>query len=527
MIASITKGRGFGKLFEYLLKTEKTPLILVGAQNCESSTPADLAAEFENIAALRPSIPKPVRHFSIGFHEKDGCVDDAKKALIVVEIINAMGHGNCQYFAVAHGRDDPDHPTAHNHDHMHIVTNAIALDGELVRDSWDYRKMETALRKIERDFGLEKIACSWQKTINPEGEINPEIRSIIKESLTDEPTLPEWIDRLEQSSVNLRFKVTSRDKVQGVSFIYEGNLYKGGEVDYSWNTVKKKTIATPADLSAIKMANIATNKLSIPVQRERKSENALVIKLALQALGSKNRVNEKRLMILRTDAGITITRSRTNKTVLTATQANDGNWSVTGFSNIDKQDIKILSAIAARDLSSRFEVTPGNLELMRSANLKTQSLSIELPQEDRALLTKTADLAMQKLVDGKFQDESVQISMIDDVLKIRRLRPNKIILSAIKDENGEWKSIGVPNIDPLKDLKILGDVARVEVEVIQDGDSQRDSLSTIDVHAKKDVEILEAVAKLNDEVKQAEQVQKTPDRQSRKIKPRKRSNELG
>ena len=432
MIASITKGRGFGKLFEYLLKKEKAPLILVGAQNCESSTPADLAAEFENIAAMRPSIPKPVRHFSIGFHEKDGHVDVAKKALIIVEIINAMGHSNCQYFAVAHGRDDPDHPAAHDHDHMHIVTNAIDLNGELVRDSWDYRKMETALRKIERDFGLENIACSWQKTISPDGkEINPEIRSIIKESLTDKPTLPEWIDRLEQSSVNLRFKVTSRDKVQGVSFIYERNLYKGGEIDYSWNTIKSETVATPADLSAIEKANIATDKLSIPVQRERTSENALVIKLALEALGSKNRVNEKRLMILRTDAGITITRSRTNKTVLTATEAEDGNWSVAGFSNIDKQDIKILSAIAARDRSSRFSQTP-----------------------------------------------------------------NKIILSAKKDENGEWKSIGVPDIDLKKDLQILERVIKTESKVAQDVDSKKDSSDIPDVNTSRNRQIVEEVAKI-------------------------------
>ena len=382
MIASITKGRGFGKLFEYLLKTEKTPLILVGAQNCESSTPADLAAEFENIAALRPSIPKPVRHFSIGFHEKDGHVDAEKKALIVVEIIKAMGHGNCQYFAVAHGRDDPDHPAAHDHDHMHIVTNAIDLNGELVRDSWDYRKMETALRKIERDFGLENIACSWQKTISPEGEINPEIRSIIKESLTGKPTLPDWIDRLKQSSVNLRFKVTSRDKVQGVSFIYREDLYKGGEIDYSWNTVRKGTVATSADLSTIKKANIATDKLSIPLQRERKSENDLVIKLALQALGSKNKVNEKRLVILRKDAVMTITRSRTNKTVLTATEAEDGNWSVAGFSNIDKQDIKILSAIAARDRSARFSQTPNKIILSAKKDENGEWKSIGVPDID-------------------------------------------------------------------------------------------------------------------------------------------------
>ena len=85
-------------------------------------------------------------------------------------------------------------------------------------------------------------------------------------------------------------------------------------------------------------------------------------------------------------------------------------------------------------LLARFDQTPENLELMRSANLKSQSLSIELKLEDQELLTRTANLAMQKLAgEDKFKDKSVQILIVDDVLNVRRLRPNKIILSATKD----------------------------------------------------------------------------------------------
>ena len=108
------------------------------------------------------------------------------------------------------------------------------------------------------------------------------------------------------------------------------------------------------------------------------------------------------------------------------------------------------------------------------------------------MLTKAAHLAIQKLAgENKFDDKSVKITIVDNVLTVRRLRPNKIILSATKDENGEWKSIGVPNIDPLKDLKILEDVAKVENEVAQ--------------------------------VIQADETAK---QQPQKIKPRSRSNEL-
>jgi hypothetical protein len=72
------------------------------------------------------------------------------------------------------------------------------------------------------------------------------------------------------------------------------------------------------------------------------------------------------------------------------------------------------------------------------------------------LLAKAADLAMQKLAGkDRLKNQSVIISIVDDILKVQRLRPNKIILSAKRDIDGKWQSIGVPDIDPEKDLDIL------------------------------------------------------------------------
>ena len=70
----------------------------------------------------------------------------------------------------------------------------------------------------------------------------------------------------------------------------------------------------------------------------------------------------------------------------------------------------------------------------------------------QAPLTKAANLAVKKLVDGKFKDKSVEISLVDGVLTVRRLRPNKQLLAAKKSKDSEWKSIGIPNIDAKKDL---------------------------------------------------------------------------
>jgi Relaxase/Mobilisation nuclease domain len=357
MIGKITKGSGFGGVFTYILDKDKSHVLLKEAKQCLSDTPERLAREFQYIANGRSTTKLPVRHFSIGFAEQDGEIDNGVKAEIAVRIMEKMGYSDCQYFAVAHDRYDPNHHEVHDHDHIHIVANAITPRGERITDFKDYYNLEQCLRKIEVDYGLTQVESSWEKVKRIRAVPAPsELKDKIDKTLTDSPSLREWIDRLESEGVNVRFRITSRGAVQGVSYVHEGQVEKGGNVDRSW---------------------------------------------------------------------------------------------------------KLLSA--------RFSQTPENLELMRSANLKTQSLSVVLNPDAQALLTKAADLAMQKLEgQDKFNDKSVQISIVDNVLKVRRLRPNKIVLSAKKNSGGEWMSIGVPNIDRLKDLKILGDIAKVEAEVIQD-----------------------------------------------------------
>ena len=418
MIGKIIKGSGFGGVFAYILDEGKKPILLKEAQQCLSDKPGDLAREFQYIANFRHRTTQPVRHFSISFAPEDSQkteISNDIKAEIAVRIMEEMGFGDCQYFAVAHDRDDSNHHHVHDHEHIHIVANAIKPNGEKVDHFWDYRNLERCLRKIEVDYGFRQVVNSWEQPKVDKVAQLTELQDKIDKALTDSPILREWIDRLEASGVSLRFKITSRGCVQGVSYIHDGKIEKGGDVERSW-----------------------------------------------------------------------------------------------------------------KSLSSRFDQTPENLELMQLANLKTQALSIELRREDQELLTKAANLAIQKLGgEDKYKNQSVRITIVDDVLKVQRLRPNKILLSAKKDENGEWKSIGVPNIDPKKDLKILGELAKVEDELIQDSNDERNSSDALDLNDKKDVQILENIAKVENEIIQVDKANKTTEHQSRKIKPQGRSNELG
>lgn len=354
MIAKITKGSGFGGLIRYVLDPDKKPVMLE-AKQCWGNNANDIALELTEVAKFRPTTKLPVRHFSIGFAHSDGIVEDDIKSEIVARIMEEMGYRDCQYFAVAHHRDDPEHDYAHDHDHIHIVANAISYRGERITDFKDYYNMEQCLREIEIDYGLERVQSSWEKVKQARAIPAPsELQSKVDRVLADSPSIQEWIDKLEASGVNLRFKLTRTGCVQGVSYVHEGQVQKGGDIGRSWKSI-----------------------------------------------------------------------------------------------------------------SSRFEKNPENLELMKSANLKTQSLSVELRRHEQELLTKAANLAVQKLTDGKFKNKSVEISIDNGVLTVQRLNPNKRILAAKKDETGEWRSIGIPNIDAKKDLQILGNVENIDVEVVR------------------------------------------------------------
>lgn len=136
MIAKITKGSGFGGVVRYVLDPMKNPVMLIGAKQCFGNNAEDIALELTEVAKFRPTTKLPVRHYSIGFSEEDSenseLTDDIKSE-IVIRIMEEMGYGDCQYFAVGHDRVVENHHHAHKHDHIHIVANAITVNGDPIR----------------------------------------------------------------------------------------------------------------------------------------------------------------------------------------------------------------------------------------------------------------------------------------------------------------------------------------------------------------------------------------------------------
>ena len=167
MIAKMSKGTGFRGALDYDLKKEQGHIL---DTNMEGQTPRALATEFGVIRQLRPGLQKAVLHASISATPGEHLTDDQWRA-IGHRYLQGMGFTDNQFVITRHTDTD--------HEHIHVLANRIRFDGQVVSDSQDWRRQETLMREIERDYGLEQVAPSHQATRSAptKGEIEQSART--------------------------------------------------------------------------------------------------------------------------------------------------------------------------------------------------------------------------------------------------------------------------------------------------------------------------------------------------------------
>jgi hypothetical protein len=346
LISNITKGSNFGGLLRYLLHESKQPQIVAPYMLGDNAN--DLAREFDQIANLRPTTRLPVRHISLSFAPADdGKVSDSDKEAIVVRVVAEMGYADCQFIGINHHRDDPGHDLPHDHDHLHIVVNAVNLYGERVSDSWDRFKIQPILREIERDFGLQPVKNSWELKQEKIHNLNPdlEISQLVDRSLENCPDLETWLDRLQESQIDVRFALRKDNKVNGVTYLQGGKAYKGSEIGVSWNAVEQRVLTSSNSLPLIRAANAKSQEHPIDLGAiERHNFNRAAV-MANMALKGRERVKTGRLDLKRDGGTLTAYRMRPHRQILKAIETEQG-WEPVGFPNIDRVDLNLLMKLS-------------------------------------------------------------------------------------------------------------------------------------------------------------------------------------
>jgi hypothetical protein len=133
----------------------------------------------------------------------------------------------------------------------------ITLDGERVKDSWEYPQFEAILRELEIIEHLKTIASSKEKTRSkpthgqvqrwkreqkeyssgirsqpPSAPVSEKLQDLIAASTADQPTLTVFLGRLQQQGVEVRIKSTRNQVIQGISYSFEGVKFPGNQLHH-------------------------------------------------------------------------------------------------------------------------------------------------------------------------------------------------------------------------------------------------------------------------------------------------------
>lgn len=241
MIGNQTKGRGFRGLLNYLQSQQGAKLI---GGNMGGRNPRALALEFKISRQLNQEADRVVYHASLSLPENER-LDDATWNEIAYRYLEEMGFDSNQYVVYRHSNTQ--------HDHIHICASRIRLDdGKIVHDSWDYKRSESIIRQLERDYDLQQTPSSHEKlNRNPsigqqrrlereqreytngdrptpqERPIKQQLQELIDRATADKPTMPQLIERLQLQGVSVRHGVTRNGKSKGISYALNGQQFSG------------------------------------------------------------------------------------------------------------------------------------------------------------------------------------------------------------------------------------------------------------------------------------------------------------
>jgi hypothetical protein len=247
MIGKQIKGTGFRGCLNYVLG--KKDAALIGGTMC-GQTPEELAAEFGIARQLRPNLKVAVFHatLSVDSTEKleDSEENDQRWLAIAANYMKAMEFDNNQYAVVKHSDTE--------HDHIHIVASRICLDGGVVDDSWDYYKSQEVIRQLERNYSLETVTPSWEtnKRAPTTGEhrylqskgnksVRVQLQDLIDEVTQDNPSMPEFVERLQQQGVEVQVTLTGIGFSKGISYNLDGVALSGNQLGkaYTFSGLQK------------------------------------------------------------------------------------------------------------------------------------------------------------------------------------------------------------------------------------------------------------------------------------------------
>ncbi|BBC26617.1 relaxase/mobilization nuclease domain-containing protein [Pseudanabaena sp. ABRG5-3] len=237
MIGKIIKGKSFQGCLSYVMG--KTGAAVIG-MNMDGKDPYSLANEFSLSWQLRPKLNYKVCHVILSLSPEEHLNNDAWQTAIA-QYLKEMGFTNNQYVAVKHTDKE-------NHEHIHLVTSRVRMDGSVVSDSWDWTRSQDVIRKLEQDFGLAAVPSSWEsdRQEQTKSQIDKELetgKATVKRQLADKidatlvntTSLPDFIEQLNLEGIEVRVDRDRKGKPKGIAYKLDGVSMAGSSVGKAYS----------------------------------------------------------------------------------------------------------------------------------------------------------------------------------------------------------------------------------------------------------------------------------------------------
>ena len=237
MIGKIIKGSGFQGCLCYVMG--KTGASVIDT-NMDGNNPYSLATEFSLSWQLRPKLGHTVCHIILSL-SPDEHLNDVSWQKAIAQYLKEMGFTNNQYIAVKHTDQE-------NHEHIHLVTSRVKMDGSVVSDSWDWIRSQDIIRKLEKDFELESIPSSWEsdrqeQTKNQienekqtgKSTVKRQLADRIDLALTNTTALPDFIEQLNREGIEVKVDRDRKGKPKGMAYKFDGVSMAGSSVGKAYS----------------------------------------------------------------------------------------------------------------------------------------------------------------------------------------------------------------------------------------------------------------------------------------------------
>ena len=237
MIGKIIKGSGFQGCLCYVMG--KTGASVIDT-NMDGNNPYSLATEFSLSWQLRPKLGHTVCHIILSL-SPDEHLNDVSWQKAIAQYLKEMGFTNNQYIAVKHTDQE-------NHEHIHLVTSRVKMDGSVVSDSWDWIRSQDVIRKLEKDFELESVPSSWESdrqepTKNQienekqtgKSTVKRQLADRIDQTLTNTTSLPDFIEQLNREGIEVKVDRDRKGKPKGMAYKFDGVSMAGSSVGKAYS----------------------------------------------------------------------------------------------------------------------------------------------------------------------------------------------------------------------------------------------------------------------------------------------------